>query len=282
MIAQGHIRTAHNADAVARCEWAFGPIGVVPSPPSATFRLPGGQNGGRARATGNLANANGKVNGHARKAGAGTAAHSDPDPDPNESIPGSEGGYQKVCLLDMCGVHLGPLYSISTSSVIQPYLQWFENAAARELFEFQDSASVVSQEYTKALGMVLENGVKVVLLASLNDQVVRVACSSVESPVWSSCSLEKRVSHRRRTSWERTVAKLVISPAKIAAAQVDCPVQYFYSADPTGTNLWRLFLHRLAPTLAPRPFRRRRELFPRRLHDQAAQLCIHAAERGSG
>lgn len=73
----------------------------------------------------------------------------------------------------MCGVHLGPLYSISTSSVIQPYLQWFENAAARELFEFQDSASAVSKEYTKALGMVLENGVKVVLLASLNDQVVR-------------------------------------------------------------------------------------------------------------
>ena len=179
MIAQGHIRTAHNADAVARCEWAFGPIGVVPSPPSATFRLPGAQNGGRGKATGNFANSNG----HTRKAGAGTAAHSDPDPDPNESIPGSEGGYQKVCLLDMCGVHLGPLYSISTSSVIQPYLQWFENAAARELLEFQDSASVVSQEYTKALGMVLENGVKVVLLASLNDQVVRTACFYFRSPV---------------------------------------------------------------------------------------------------
>lgn len=85
---------------------------------------------------------------------------------------GSEGGYQKVCMLAMCGVHLGPLYSISTSTVIQPYLQWFENAAARELFEFQESTSAVSEAYQKALGMVLGNGVKVVLLASLNDQVV--------------------------------------------------------------------------------------------------------------
>nr|XP_018260063.1 uncharacterized protein I303_06980 [Kwoniella dejecticola CBS 10117]OBR82221.1 hypothetical protein I303_06980 [Kwoniella dejecticola CBS 10117] len=80
----------------------------------------------------------------------------------------------KVAMLAMCGVHLGPLYSISTSTVIQPYLQWFENAAARELFEFQDSTSAVSIAYQKALSMVLENEVKVVLLASLNDQVVPI------------------------------------------------------------------------------------------------------------
>ena len=76
-------------------------------------------------------------------------------------------------MLAMCGVHLGPSYSISTSTVIQPYLQWFENAAARELFEFQDTASAVSAAYQRAMAMVLENSVRVVLLASLNDQVVR-------------------------------------------------------------------------------------------------------------
>lgn len=130
MIAQGHIRTPLNAEAVARCEWAFGPIGVVPSSP-------------RSRRS--------------------------PD---DFSIPGAEGGYQKVAMLAMCGVHLGPMYSISTSTMIQPYLQWFENAAARELFEFQDTSSAVSVEYQRALGMVLENEVRVVLLASLNDQVV--------------------------------------------------------------------------------------------------------------
>ena len=129
LIAQGHIRSPLNQDARIRCEWAFGPIGVVPDSPKK--RSPSGSH-----------------------------------------LLGSEGGYQKVAMLSMCGVHLGPLYSMSTSNVIQPYLQWFENAAARELFEFQDSAIAVSVAYQKALGMILENGVKMVMLASLNDQVV--------------------------------------------------------------------------------------------------------------
>ncbi|WVQ74730.1 hypothetical protein IAR50_004334 [Cryptococcus sp. DSM 104548] len=133
MIAQGHIRTSHNAEAVSRCEWAFGPIGVVP---------PGSP--------------------HRRH----SYEHS--------TLSGADGGKQKVAMLSMCGVHLGPLYSISTSSVIQPYLQWFENAAARELFEFQDTTSPVSLAYQRALAMVLENEVRVVLLASLNDQVVPI------------------------------------------------------------------------------------------------------------
>ncbi|WVR07878.1 hypothetical protein IAU60_004921 [Kwoniella sp. DSM 27419] len=138
MVAQGHIRTRLNSEAVSRCEWAFGPIGVVPDEP---------RRGIKRGNSGNL-------------------------------VSGSEGGFQKVAMLAMCGVHLGPLYSISTSSVIQPYLQWFENAAARELFEFQDTTSAVSVAYQKALSMVLENEVKVVLLASLNDQVVPIYGSS--------------------------------------------------------------------------------------------------------
>jgi len=81
----------------------------------------------------------------------------------------------------MCGVHLGPFSSINTSSVLGPYLQWFENAAARELFEFQDSGSAVGEEYQKALAMVLDNGVRVVLLASLNDQVVSLTSYQLQS-----------------------------------------------------------------------------------------------------
>ena len=126
LIAQGHIRTPYNSEAVARCEWAFGLVSVVPET--------------------------------TKKRG--------------PILSGSDGGYQKVAMLAMCGVHLGPLYSISTSTVIQPYLQWFENAAARELFEFQDTTSAVGAAYQKSLAMILENEVKVVLLASYNDQVV--------------------------------------------------------------------------------------------------------------
>ncbi|KAL1412606.1 hypothetical protein Q8F55_000353 [Vanrija albida] len=132
MIAQGHIRTPLNKDAIARCEWAFGPIAIVPDEASRKGRK--------------LA----------------------------ERLSGAEGGRQKVAMLAMCGVHLGPLYSISTSNVIQPYLQWFENAAARELFEFQDSNSAVSVAYQRALSMILENEVKILLLSSINDQVVPI------------------------------------------------------------------------------------------------------------
>lgn len=132
MIAQGHIRTSLNREAVTRCEWAFGPIGIVPSEDSKKGRQLMAQ------------------------------------------MSGHDGGRQKVAMLAMCGVHLGPFYSISTSSVIQPYLQWFENAAARELFEFQDSTSAVSVAYQRALAMILENEVRILLLSSLNDQVVPI------------------------------------------------------------------------------------------------------------
>lgn len=74
-----------------------------------------------------------------------------------------------------------------------PYLQYFENAAAHELFEFQvslnlsssflpllreteascvsqDTESAVSRAYTASLSSALDHGVKFVYVASLNDQ----------------------------------------------------------------------------------------------------------------
>lgn len=44
---------------------------------------------------------------------------------------------QRICCLALCGIHLGPLRYLSTSSLFQPYFQYFESEAARELFEFQ-------------------------------------------------------------------------------------------------------------------------------------------------
>lgn len=81
---------------------------------------------------------------------------------------------QRVCCLAMCGIHLGPLRYLSTSSLFQPYIQYLESAAARELFEFQNTNSEASKEYVKALRSVLSNGVKMVYAASLNDQVVPI------------------------------------------------------------------------------------------------------------
>ncbi|KAJ3756772.1 hypothetical protein EV360DRAFT_47409 [Lentinula raphanica] len=82
---------------------------------------------------------------------------------------------QRVCCLCLCGIHLGPLRYLSSSSLLQPYIQqYFESAAARELFEFQNTESDVSKAYVRALQNVLHNEVKMVYVASLNDQVVPI------------------------------------------------------------------------------------------------------------
>jgi hypothetical protein len=79
---------------------------------------------------------------------------------------------QRICCLALCGIHLGPLRYLSTSSLLQPYFQYFESAAARELFEFQDTESEVSKHYVAALTNIMHHGAKMVYVASLNDQVV--------------------------------------------------------------------------------------------------------------
>lgn len=78
-----------------------------------------------------------------------------------------------LCLC-LCGIHLGPLLYLNASSLTQPYFTYFETAAARELFEFQDTSSEVSQRYVKALGAALDDGVKFLYVASLDDQVVPI------------------------------------------------------------------------------------------------------------
>ncbi|THH30142.1 hypothetical protein EUX98_g4051 [Antrodiella citrinella] len=81
---------------------------------------------------------------------------------------------QRICCLALCGIHLGPLRYLKTSSLLQPYIQYFENAAARELFEFQDTETETSKDYIKALRTVMDHGAKMVYIASLNDQVVPI------------------------------------------------------------------------------------------------------------
>ncbi|KAG6330064.1 hypothetical protein ID866_9025 [Astraeus odoratus] len=79
---------------------------------------------------------------------------------------------QRICCLALCGIHLGPLRYLNTNSLLSPYIQYFESTAARELFEFQNTESAISKEYVRALRNVLDNGIKMVYIASLNDQVV--------------------------------------------------------------------------------------------------------------
>ncbi|TDL19794.1 hypothetical protein BD410DRAFT_726688 [Rickenella mellea] len=90
-------------------------------------------------------------------------------------------GKQRICLLALCGIHLGPLAYLHKSSLVQPYIQWFESPAASELFEFQDMDSQVSKDYVNALRQVLNHKVKMVYIASMNDQVVPIYSGSFTS-----------------------------------------------------------------------------------------------------
>ncbi|KAH8108390.1 hypothetical protein DFH11DRAFT_1517039 [Phellopilus nigrolimitatus] len=93
---------------------------------------------------------------------------------------------QYVCCLALCGIHLGPLAYLHKNSFLMPYIQYFESEAAAELFEFQNPESQVSKEYVEAVRHVLNHEVKLVYVASMNDQVVPVysgAFSSASHPL---------------------------------------------------------------------------------------------------
>lgn len=93
------------------------------------------------------------------------------------SLPASATRTQRICFLSLCGIHLGPLRYMKTSSLLQPYIQvcgascpllmikrsyttkYFENAAARELFDFQNTESPVSKGYIESLRTVMDHGV---------------------------------------------------------------------------------------------------------------------------
>ncbi|KAI7855107.1 hypothetical protein BDC45DRAFT_544978 [Circinella umbellata] len=73
---------------------------------------------------------------------------------------------QSVCLLAMAGIGHGPFPSLQGSLI------YFEADAARELFDFMDSNSDISQKFRDSLKSILNKGIKMVLVGSLQDQVV--------------------------------------------------------------------------------------------------------------
>ncbi|KAJ1676882.1 hypothetical protein EV182_007322 [Spiromyces aspiralis] len=75
---------------------------------------------------------------------------------------------QRVGMLGMAGIHHGPLASLQNSVVVK----YIEADAARELFEFMDPASEVSQTYLASLGSIMQRGVRVICVGSWIDEVV--------------------------------------------------------------------------------------------------------------
>ncbi|KAG0744995.1 hypothetical protein G6F57_002795 [Rhizopus arrhizus] len=75
---------------------------------------------------------------------------------------------QPICLLAMAGISHGPFPTLKGNLLVK----YFEAEPARELFEFMNSNSEISLAYRNAMTSILENDVKVVLVGSMQDQVV--------------------------------------------------------------------------------------------------------------
>ncbi|KAI5480231.1 glycoside hydrolase family 2 protein [Pseudohyphozyma bogoriensis] len=74
-------------------------------------------------------------------------------------------------MLAMCGIAQGPFVYLNQSYAFQPYFNFIESQAARELFEFQDPESSVTIKLLQSLEAILSAGVKVTVVGSINDQV---------------------------------------------------------------------------------------------------------------
>ena len=79
----------------------------------------------------------------------------------------------RVGICAMAGVNLGPFVDFRS--------RWISGSAG-ELFEFSDPDSKVSQEYQRALDIVLKAGVRLSLIGSIDDQLVSLE-SSIFAPI---------------------------------------------------------------------------------------------------
>ncbi|KAI8341398.1 hypothetical protein BC941DRAFT_347453 [Chlamydoabsidia padenii] len=75
---------------------------------------------------------------------------------------------QHVCLLAMAGIAHGPFASLKGNLIVK----YFEADAARELFEFMDPSSDISRAFQQSMASILQQGIKTVLIGSMEDQVV--------------------------------------------------------------------------------------------------------------
>ncbi|GAA6014204.1 hypothetical protein JCM10207_006131 [Rhodosporidiobolus poonsookiae] len=75
-------------------------------------------------------------------------------------------------LLAMCGIAQGPFIYLHQSLALAPYFNYVESAPARELFEYQNPESVAAIKFVESLRLVLNAGVKLTAIGSINDQVV--------------------------------------------------------------------------------------------------------------
>ncbi|KAK6462565.1 hypothetical protein DFJ63DRAFT_319379 [Scheffersomyces coipomensis] len=83
----------------------------------------------------------------------------------------SPSSLKKIGLLSMSGIINGPYKGLDSKLVIRAYTP-FENEIIRELFEFQNPISQVSQNLINSLRNLVRRNVKITLSGSINDQFI--------------------------------------------------------------------------------------------------------------
>ncbi|KAK9455913.1 hypothetical protein V1511DRAFT_458209 [Dipodascopsis uninucleata] len=78
---------------------------------------------------------------------------------------------KKIGIIGMAGISLGPFYGLDQKLVMRAYTP-FESDSLKELFAFQNPESLQSRRYIQGIRTVIQHGVKISYIGSVNDPLV--------------------------------------------------------------------------------------------------------------
>lgn len=86
--------------------------------------------------------------------------------------------HKKIGILAMAGISLGPFYGLDSKFVMRMYSTSVGTESLAELFEFQDTNSLMARKYIQSLRTVLAHNCKIAFVGSMNDQMVPLYSST--------------------------------------------------------------------------------------------------------
>ncbi|KAG5358090.1 hypothetical protein CJU89_4588 [Yarrowia sp. B02] len=86
--------------------------------------------------------------------------------------------HKKIGMLAMAGISLGPFYGLDSKFVMRMYSTSVGTESLAELFEFQDTNSLMARKYLQSLRTVLAHNCKISFVGSMNDQLVPLYSST--------------------------------------------------------------------------------------------------------
>lgn len=86
--------------------------------------------------------------------------------------------HKKIGMLAMAGISLGPFFGLDSKFVMRMYSTSVGTESLAELFEFQDTNSLMARKYLQSLRTVLAHNCKIAFVGSMNDQMVPLYSST--------------------------------------------------------------------------------------------------------